>query len=305
MELRHLRYFVAVANELHFGRAAERLHISQPPLSQQIQDLERELGVELFHRTRHFVALTEAGRVFLEEALRTLRDADNAVETARKAARGDCGRLSIGFGPAPEAGILRRVLALFLSHHPKVVLELHHLYTREQIEALVDRRIDVAFPLLPVAHRDIATEVVTTEPLIAALPTEHPLARAPRISLRDLRSDPFVRLRPDLGPGFDTLVARACGDAGFERSVVHEASHVLTVLGFVGAGLGVAILPGALRGRPAEGVVFRSLERAPTVEIGVAYRHQEPSALLHEFLGVVREVSRPKRPRTLQGTATA
>jgi DNA-binding transcriptional LysR family regulator len=305
MELRHLRYFVAVANELHFGRAAERLHISQPPLSQQIQDLERELGVDLFHRTRHFVALTEAGRVFLEEALRTLRDADHAIATARKAGRGDCGRLSIGFGPAPEAGVLRRVLAVFLEHHANVVLELHHLYTREQIDALLDRRIDVAFPLLPVAHRDIAAEAVATEPLVAALPVNHPLSRARRISLRDLRSEPFVRLLPDLGPAFETLVSRACGEAGFERSVVHEAGHVLTVLGFVGAGLGVAILPGALRGRPAEGVVFRSLERAPTVEIGVAYRRQEPSALLHDFLSVVREVSRPKRSRTLRTSATA
>lgn len=304
MELRHLRYFVAVANELHFGRAAERLHISQPPLSQQIQDLERELGVDLFRRTRHFVALTEAGRVFLEEAVRTLRDADHAVETARKAARGDCGRLSIGFGPAPES-LLRRVLAAFLSHHPNVVLELHQLYTREQVEALVDRRIDVAFPLLPVAHRDIATEVVTTEPLVAALPAEHPLTRAPRVGLGDLRSEPFVRLRPDLGPEFDALLARACAEAGFERTVVHEASHVLTVLGFVGAGLGVAILPGALRGRSAEGVVFRSLDRAPAVEIGVAYRPHEPSALLHEFLGVVREDCGPKRSTALQDTATA
>jgi DNA-binding transcriptional LysR family regulator len=249
--------------------------------------------------------LTEAGRVFLEEALRTLRDADHAVATARKAARGDCGRLSIGFGPAPEAGLLRRVLTVFIARHANVVLDLHHLYSQEQVEALVDRRIDVAFPLLPVAHRDLATEPVTTEPLVAALPADHRLARARRLSLHDLRAEPFVRLQPDLGPAFETLVTRACGDAGFERTVAHDAGHILTVLGFVGAGHGVAVLPGALRGRAAEGVVFRSLEHAPTVAIGVAYRRQEPSALLHDFLGVVREVSPPKRSRALRASATA
>jgi DNA-binding transcriptional LysR family regulator len=178
MELRHLRYFVAVADELHFGRAAEKLHISQPPLSHQIQDLERELGVALFHRTRHFVALTEAGRAFLEEVRGILQDTDHAAETARKVGHGEVGRLSVGFGLASAGGVMGKILNVFFSRHSNVALDLQTLHSRAQIEALVNRRIDVAFPILPVSHRDITAEAVAVEPLVAALPAAHPLARA-------------------------------------------------------------------------------------------------------------------------------
>jgi DNA-binding transcriptional LysR family regulator len=300
MELRHLRYFVAVADELHFGRAAEKLHISQPPLSHQIQDLERELGVELFHRTRHFVALTEAGRAFLEEVRRILQDTDHAVMTARKAGNGEVGRLSVGFGPSCEAGVLR-MLKAFLSRHPNVVLDLHDLRSRVQIQALVDRRIDVAFPILPIAHRDLASETITAGAPVVALPVAHPLARATQIRLRDLHSDPFVRVSPD--GGFHDFVLSACAQAGFAPSVAHEAGHVLTVLGLVGAGLGVAILPGALR--PAEGVEFRTLTDAPPVQFGVAYRRHETSPLLIAFLEVVRDVSQPNPAKPLRATGSA
>src|SRR5207253_3595109 len=136
MELRHFRYFVAVAEELHFGHAAARLHISQPPLSHQIHDLERELGVELFRRTRRSVALTEAGRLFLEQARQVLGSAEHAVEIAQKASRAEIGKLSIGFGPTTENGMLKPVLSLFLARHPSVQLDLHNLYTQEQLEGL-------------------------------------------------------------------------------------------------------------------------------------------------------------------------
>jgi DNA-binding transcriptional LysR family regulator len=285
-----MRYFVAVADELHFGRAADKLHISQPPLSQQIQDLERELGVALFHRTRHFVALTEAGRAFLEEVRRILQDSDHAVMTARKAGQGEVGHLSLGFGPSSEAGVVGKVLKAFLSHHTNVIFDLHTLRSREQIEALVDRRIDVAFPILPITHRDVATELMTAKAPVVALPTAHPLARASHVRLADLRSAPFVRISPD--GGFHDFVLRACTEAGFAPSVAHEAGHVLTVLGMVGAGLGVAILPGPLR--PAEGVEFRPLRGAPRVQHGVAYRRHESSPLLLAFLDVVRDVLQRK-----------
>jgi DNA-binding transcriptional LysR family regulator len=305
MELRHLRYFVAVAGELHFGRAAAKLHISQPPLSQQIQDLERELGVELFHRTRHFVALTEAGHAFLEEARRILEDADHAVATARKAGRGEVGHLSIGFGHASAAGVLGRILSAFRAGHEKVTIDLQTLHSIEQVEALVSRRIDVAFPILPVSHRDIRTEAIGTEPLVAALPADHPEARVRRIPLSDLKAEPFVRLSHAAAPTFHHLVERACADSGFAPRVEHEAGHVLTVLGLVGAGLGVAIVPGWLRTRPSDGVVFRPLSGAPTIKIGVAYRRQDPSLLLPAFLDVVRSVSRPRSLRSLRASAGA
>jgi DNA-binding transcriptional LysR family regulator len=305
MELRHLRYFVAVADELHFGRAAEKLHISQPPLSHQIQDLERELGVALFHRTRHFVALTEAGRAFLEEVRRILQDTDHATETARKVGHGEVGRLSVGFGLASASGVMGKILNVFFSRHANVALDLQTLHSRAQIEALANRRIDVAFPILPVSHRDITAEAVAAEPLVAALPDAHPLARASRVRLADLRSHPFVRVSPEAAPTFHDLVLAACAEAGFTPSVAHEAGHILTILGLVGAGLGVAILPGSLGGKSAEGVVFRPIVDAPPVQIGVAYRRHETSTLLLAFLHVVREVSRKKSARPLRASASA
>jgi DNA-binding transcriptional LysR family regulator len=305
MELRHLRYFVAVADELHFGRAADKLHISQPPLSHQIQDLERELGVDLFHRTRHFVALTEAGRAFLEEALPILEATDHAVATARKAGRAEVGRLSVGVGHASETRVLGKALNAFLVGHSNVVLDLHTLDSREQIEALANRRIDIAFPILPVSHRDIVAETIATEPLVAALPAAHRLACARRLRLADLRSDPFVGVLPDESPALHELISRACAEAGFAPAIVHEAGHVLTVLGLVGAGLGVAIVPGLLGSRPTEGVVFRPLTRAPSVQIGVAYRRNEMSTLLLAFLNVVRQVSQRKHVRPLRASVGA
>ena len=305
MELRHLRYFVAVADELHFGRAAEKLHISQPPLSHQIQDLERELGVDLFHRTRHFVALTEAGRAFLEEVRHILKDTDHAVATARKAGHGEVGHLSLGFGPASEAAVLGKILNAFLSRHANVALDLQTLHSQEQVDALLNRRIDVAFPILPVSHRDIVSETIADEPLIAAMPAAHPLARAGRVRLADLRAEAFVRVTPEAGPAFHDLVLRACAEAGFAPSVKREAGHVLTVLGLVGAGLGVAILPGPLGSRPTEGVVFRPLVHAPRVQIGIAYRRGEVSTLLLSLLRVAREVSRRKPARALRAFAGA
>jgi DNA-binding transcriptional LysR family regulator len=304
LELRHLRYFVAVAEELHFGHAAARLHISQPPLSHQIRDLERELGVSLFQRTRHSVCLTEAGRLFLEEARQVLGNAEHAVETAKKAARGEIGRLSVGFGPTPENGLLQRVLSLFIARHPDVSLELHSLYTNEQLEALAQRQIDVCFPLLPISNRDFRVERIGAEPVGVALPTQHPLANKSRIALAELSQESFVLVSREVG-GFYDFVLDACARAGFAPTVTHEARHVLTALGFVAAGLGVTLLPGAVGAACPPGVVFRPLHHAPVVELGLAYRPNDSSRALHAFLDVVREASRQKRPHPAWASASA
>jgi DNA-binding transcriptional LysR family regulator len=305
LELRHLRYFVAVAEELHFGHAAARLHISQPPLSHQIQDLERELGVTLFHRSRRSVALTEAGRLFLEEARQVLGDAKHAIEIAKKAARGEIGRLSVGFGPTPENGLLNAVLSLFLARHPDVQLELHSLYTQEQVEALAHRQIDVCFPLLPIANRNICVERIAVEPIRVALPSHHPMASQSRIALGDLRQEPFVLVSREVGPGFYDLLLNACAAAGFTPRITHEARHVMTVLGFVAAGLGVTLMPGAVSNACPPGVVFRPLHRAPVVELGLGYRPNDSSPPLLAFLEVVREVARQKRRRLAWASASA
>jgi DNA-binding transcriptional LysR family regulator len=306
VELRHLRYFIAVAEELHFGRAADRLHISQPPLSHQIQDLERELGVELLRRNRRRVALTEAGRLFLDEARHVIGDAEHAVEIAQKAARGEVGRLSIGFGTAPESWILKSVLSVFLVRYPDVRIELHSLYTQEQVEALGRGQIQVAFPLLPIPRRGLVVESIGVQPLVVALPAGHRLAAQNRIALTELRKEPFVLVSRDVGHSFYDLIFSVCSEAGFTPNVAHEASHALTVLGLVAAGLGVSLQPGAVGSSRPEGVVFRSLTpRAPMVEIGMAYRRDDSSPTLAAFLEVVREVARQRRPRPVWASAGA
>jgi DNA-binding transcriptional LysR family regulator len=299
-----LRYFVAVAEELHFGHAAARLHMSQPPLSHQIRDLERELGVALFQRTRHSVSLTEAGRLFLEEARQVLTDAKHAVETVKKAARGEIGRLSVGFGPTPENGLLQRVLSLFIARHPEVDLELHSLYTNEQLEALAQRQIDVGFPLLPISNRDFLVERIGAEPVGVALPSQHRLATKSRLALAELRQESFVLVSREVG-GFYDFVLEACASAGFAPTVTHEARHVLTALGFVAAGLGVTLLPGAVGAACPPGVVFRPLHRPPVVGLGLAYRPNDSSRALLAFLDVVREASRQKGPRPAWASASA
>jgi DNA-binding transcriptional LysR family regulator len=306
VELRHLRYFIAVAEELHFGRAADRLHISQPPLSHQIQDLEREMGVELFRRNRRSVALTEAGRLFLDETRHVLRDAERAVEIARKAAHGEVGRLSIGSGPAPESWILKRVLSVFLAQHPDVRIELHSLYTQDQVDALGRRQIQVGFPLLPIPRRGLVVESIGMEHLVVALPASHRLAGHSRIPLTELRKEPFVSVSRDVGPGFHDLVFNACNQAGFTPKIAYETGEVLTVLALVAAGLGVSLQPAGVASSRPDGVVFRRLlSTAPMVEIGLAYRRDDSSPTLSAFLGVVREVARQRHLRPLLTAAGA
>jgi DNA-binding transcriptional LysR family regulator len=293
MELRHIRYFVAVAEELHFGRAADRLHISQPPLSQQIQNLERELGVELLKRTKHSVQMTEAGRVFLEEARHVLGDAAHAMEAAKRAGRTDSGRLSVGFGPSPEGGLLKRVLAVFLGRYSDVHLELHSLYTQEQVDALTRREIQVAFPLLPIPHRGLIVEPITIEPLVVALPSGHPLAELDPLPLARLKEESFIFFTRAVAPSYYDLVIAACRKAGFAPRVTHEESHVYPVLALVAARLGVAVLPEPASTSRKEGVVYRAIAPpTPTVEMGLAYRRDDPSKILASFRDVVREVVR-------------
>ncbi len=306
MELRHLRYFVAVAEELHFRRAAERLHISQPPLSHQIQDLERELGVELFHRSRRSVALTEVGRLFLEEARHVLGDAEHAVEIAQKAGRGEIGRLCVGFGPLSEGSFMRTVLARFLARFPEVQLDLRQLYTEEQLEALARREIQVAFPLLPVPHRGLVVERIGVHPLVAAVPAGSRLAAQSCVRLSDLRKEPLMLVSRERSTAFYDLIVDACEEAGFTPNVAHEPGQVMTALGFVAAGLGVCLLPAGVIDDRRDDVVFRPLAPpVPTVELGMVYRREGTSRALSAFCEVVREVTRRPRLRTVQAVAGA
>jgi DNA-binding transcriptional LysR family regulator len=292
MEQRHLRYFVAVAEELHFSRAAARLHIAQPPLSQQIRRLERDLGVALFSRTRRRVDLTPAGRALLEEARRILAQADRAARIARRAGAGAIGQLALAFVPSADLDLLPRVLRLWRGRFPDVELDLQVLLPVAQMEALAAGRIQVGLLRLPVvADRAVVVEPIQSEPLVAVLPRRHRLARRPRVRLADLAGDTIMMFPRHVAPGYYDVMISAFRDAGFTPSVFHPGT-MQTNLALVSAGLGASLLPSSIRNLRRAGVVYRPLmPPVPRVELAVAYRRDERSAVLPAFLELVRIVA--------------
>jgi DNA-binding transcriptional LysR family regulator len=280
VELRHLRYFVAVAEELHFRRAAERLHVSQPPLSQQIRALERELGVELFSRNRRRVELTAPGRALLGRAREILAAVDDAVETTRRVARGEAGELAVGFVGSAMYGALPDVLREFRAMRPGVGLRLRELPTGAALDALAEGRIDVGVVRPAQVDAGIALDVVAREAVVVALPEAHRLAGRRRLALRDLAGEDFVLLARREAPGL-----RAAIDAlGAEPHEVQEVAEVRTVLGLVAAGVGVSLVPEAVAGAERAGVRFLPLAgRAPTVDLALAWREDDGSPALAAF----------------------
>jgi DNA-binding transcriptional LysR family regulator len=288
IELRHLRYFVAVAEELHFGRAAERVGIAQPPLSQQIQRLERDLGIQLFTRTKRRVQLTEAGAVLLREARATLAQADRAVDAVQRAARGEVGRLDIGFVGSATFAVLPPLLRRFRATHPDVELGLFELSTAQQVAALLERRIDAGFVRPPFSEPALALEIVAREPLVAVLPVDHLLAREERVSLRALRDEPFVLFPESYGPGLHGHILGACQAAGFNPRIIQEAIGQPTIVSLVSVGIGVSLLPAAIERLLWDGVVYRRLiEEPPPVELALAWRAGDTSPVLDAFVASV------------------
>ncbi len=290
MELRHLRYFVAVAEDLHFSRAAARLHIAQPALSQQIRRLEQEIGVSLFNRTKRRVELTAAGRAFLDQAQRVLVQTDRAVRTAQRAGHGEIGQLAIGFVPSADLDVLPRVLRLWRARFPDVEIDLYTMLPAAQIEALRDGRIHVGFVRLPVDESGLVVKSIRREPLLAVLPRRHRLARAARVRVADLAGETLIIFARHVAPGYYDVFMSACGRAGFTPRVFHAGS-MQTNLALVSAGLGVTMLPASIRSLRRDGVVYRDLAPpVPYVEMAIAYRRDERSTVLPAFLEVVREV---------------
>ncbi len=292
MELRHLRYFIAVAEERHFSRAAERLHIAQPPLSQQIHSLEQELGVTLLLRTKRSVTVTEAGQAFLEEAKRALAQVERAIEVTQQVHRGERGRLEIGFVGSAMVEALPVALRTFRQRFPLVTLGLHQLTTSQQIDALHDGCIQLGFLRPPLADSSLAVEIIRREPLLVALSEQHPLAAQECISLSSLRDEVFVLYPRQLGPGtYDQLIT-LCDRAGFTIQVVQEAVEMQTITGLVAAGLGISLVPASTQHLRKAQVVYRPLqEQAATVDLALAWVPEGISATRDEFLHVVRETS--------------
>lgn len=285
IELRHLRYFMAVAEELHFGRAAERLHIAQPPLSQQIRQLEAELGFQLFYRTKRSVELTEAGQVFLQECQRLFRQLDQAIETGRQVSRGELGQLVIGFVSSAAYNVLPTLLRSFRMQVPNVSLELHELTTDQQLQWLRDRRLDIGLIRPPVEDPSFALFTILKEPLVVALPEHHPLARQPQVSLQQLTHESFVLFPRPLAPGLYDQIISLCQQVNFSPNVVQEAIQMQTIVSLVAAEIGVAIVPISLQNLQRTGVIYKSLqESTPKAEIAIAWRQIDASPIVKRFL---------------------
>lgn len=292
MDLRHLKYFLAVADELNIGRAAARLHISQPPLTRQIRSLEEELGVDLFNRTAKGVELTQAGEMFKEDAenIRMLLEA--AVDRVHRAGEGKLGRIDIGIFGSAIYDTIPKLLQIFREKLPGVRVVLHTMNKSEQIEALRQRRITLAFNRMMSPEPDIGRELVVTEKLVAVVPAEHELARRETIPIRALADHPLI-LFPNVGrPNFIDKVLDLCKQQGFEPEVSQEVGDAVTGIALVARGFGVTLIPeSAANAIKVDGTVYRPLADAPQaiVDLSVLYRATDQSPLLKAFLSVVRE----------------
>lgn len=301
MELRHLRYFIAVAEELHFGRAAARLHMAQPPLSRQIRQLEDELGVTLLDRARRRVELTPAGRTFLDEARRILAQSERAVRVAQRAGRGEEGPLSLGFVPAADLDILPRALRLCRERLPDLELELHPMTRCQQVDALRGGRIQVGILFLPIDDDGLAVEPLRREPLVVVLPEDHRLARRDRLRMIDLQDEPMISF-PRARRGRDHMTITACRQAGFEPRMSYATDRIETNLALVAAGLGVSLLPASIRNLRRSGVVYRPLVLpAPHLEMAAAVPRDAAPDGVAAFLRILREAAgRTSRARTVR-----
>jgi DNA-binding transcriptional LysR family regulator len=290
VELRHLRYFVAVAEELHFGRAAERLHLAQPPLSQQIRRLEEILGYPLFLRTSRAVRLTAAGEVFLERARRTLRSVREDSEEARSIGRGDEGLLRVGFIGSSMLTPLPAMLGRYRSLYPRVQLQLSESYTASIAQSLNRGTVDAGFLRDGGPTEGLQIEALFSEPFVAVLPRTHRLAGRSIISTADLRDDPFVFFSPTAGALAYEKPISLCQIHGFRPRVVQEAPQWLTILRLVGAGLGVSIAPACVRQIAGADVWCPGLRGARVrSDIELAYRRGEDRAVVRAFAAVARE----------------
>lgn len=291
VHLRHLRYFVALAEELHFGRAARRLRIAQPALSQQLRALEEALGCALVER-RPQVALTEAGRVFLEEARQTLARMQRGIETTQRAARGESGWLPVGFVASAVLTHFPEIIRHYRERFPAVALDLRELSPAAEVESIRTGVVDVAFVREAGDSPDLVYTTLVQEPLAVLLPPGHPLAKVDRVDLAALAAEPFVHFPREIAPSLYDQVMLACRDAGFLPRVVQQAREWLTEFSLVQAGLGVALVPASFQTVRWGGIAVRPLRDAtPRATIALCHRREALSPAAAAFTRIAREVA--------------
>jgi DNA-binding transcriptional LysR family regulator len=293
-ELRQLRYFVAVAERLHFGHAAAALHISQPPLSRAIRELEARVGARLLARSRRRVELTAEGSRFLGDAKHLLAQLERAVLEVRAMAAGSLGRLRLGFVSLADYSVLPGLLKSFRAARPGVALSLREMLSPEQAAALAAGELDFGLLLPPVQGSDLEHLVMQRERFVAVLPAVHRLARRRmRLAVRDLAEEPFVMVPRELAPGLHDIVTSLAARAGFAPRVAQEAIQMQTVVSLVSSGLGVALVPASIANLGRRGVAYRELaDPHPRLELWLAWRRGAPGAAGRDFLHHARRLAR-------------
>lgn len=285
-ELSQLRCFIATAEELHFGRAAARLNMTQPPLSRQIQLLEHILGVSLLERTSRLVRLTPAGRVFLIEARRIVKLTESATLAARRVAKGDAGRISIGFTAVSGYRFIPQILTAARARLPNIECELHEMVTADQVEALLTGLIDIGFVRPPLERQEFDTRPVLAEPLLAALPSGDPLLDKARLELADLDQRPLIMYSREGSGYFHNMLIGLFDAAGVKPDYIQHVTQIHSMLGMVQAGLGAALVPAAGGELHFEDVQFRPITTVPErpVKLHMAWRSDNANPALQPVL---------------------
>lgn len=294
MELRHLRYFVATAQAEHFTRAAQQLGIAQPPLSQQIRELEKEIGTPLFDRVGRGVVLNSVGKVFLKHALDILARVDDAMHTAQRAARGEAGVLRIGFTESASFNdLVTHTISLYQHRHPEVEVSLEESDSESLIASLGDKTIDAAFVRPPFSVASgIHFVKLAEESLVVVLPNNHPLAAQTRLQLRDLHAERFIIYARKSGYGLSADIISACRQNGFNPDIGQRAPQLSSAVNLVAAGMGIAVIPASMRCMQPAGVTYRPLDSSwPKAVLGLATRRGETSSVVSNLLQLVSEAS--------------
>jgi DNA-binding transcriptional LysR family regulator len=299
MELRHLKYFVALAEELNFSRAAERVGIAQPPFSTQIRDLEIELGVTLFERTKRRVQITKAGKIFLAEVKLVMQQVNVAVAAVQKAGKGESGQLIVGFNNAASYSVLPDVLKQFYSKYPDAEILLKELTTSQQLANLKNGQIDVGLQCLPINSSGIkvidssglVTVFIRAELLMIALPIKHPLAKSPMITFQMLEKELFILPPPQNGDGLYYQISGLFRESKFLPKRTQQVLELPTIVNLVASGIGIAIVPSSLQNLQKEGVVYKFLAESQTeIKLGAVWRINHIPPLLSSFLRSIEEI---------------
>ena len=290
MEFRQLRYFLTVAQELHFGRAAERLDITQPALSKQIRVLETDIGVELFIRTKRTVELTQAGEVFSIQAQQLLKQAAEAIQLAQRTAKGEVGKLTIGFTPTATYTVLPKSIGRFRSLYPQVEVAMLELSTEAQVTALNRNEIDLGFLHPPIARRGLELYPILSEEFAVVLPKQHYLNEKQSLSLKDLAEESFILHSRSEGPFLYDGFLKLCRQAGFKPKIAQETDSHQTRICLVAAGMGITFIPTGLQILVSEDLVCKPIEIPLKLEFAAAWRSLVTMPVLREFLTVLKTI---------------